>query len=906
MNALKYRERLFYKKFSMILFISFLFLIVLYHCSDNITNIGKRDLWPKNWEERITISNRVNSLPGTTGTGIPGIFQKWIQSASGIEIDEDALNYYGSEKAIAHVENIICGGWNAEKSNFNNEKCMEYLHFNNNQEYVPKLDPSEVDIVVPSIRDLDFLNEWKEFFQGFHVIIIQDGDQSKHLNVPSWVDYELHKRVDIERVLGKNQWIISDKDASIRNYGFLLSKKRYIYTIDDDCLPAYDENGYKINPLAYHIRNLKTPSIPYMFNTLYDPYVNGSDFVRGYPYSLRNGVRTVVSHGLWVNAPDYDAPTQLLKVTERQNRMFDVALTVPYGIMFPLCSMNVAFDRKLLGPAMMQGLMGTGHPWGRYDDMFSGWASKVVADHLGYGVKSGMPYIRHNKASNPFTNLKKEYKGLWWQEHALRFFTHQVKFSEDIKTPEECYRSLANQIRKYLGTLHPYFHNLANAMELWTDYWEKANKGQLDFTPSRSRVRSYLPINLGLKSKESTMITQKTTTAPEIKCDENTVSGSHLLPPFENPPICDSDMITDNGCTWAECYENTNNDKKKLVFLISGQITRLELQSKITNLFDVNKDEFEIILLFLLKQGTSLATNIKTRADSPISTTEWCNTSAIEEWIRNTLFVDDDVGDIVLRQERNNQLKPTLVTRKNFYTVVRDKTTNDIKYKVNVAITHGEFDGEVLENHRWVNPLGKREVNFFSFAQDSFRNMRKNMIMLEDIELKMKTPVDIVFRLREDTLVHLPYYINKDKINTNTFVTPNCWGSGGYNDVNYIMGRGIASKVMRGMAEDYYFRINKHYGNPETHLREIVRYLTSDIIVEHFCDWPMMPVVWKLKDDGTYKLEARPMTTILTEGCLRDKTVKHRKFCAWRSSDIPSLVVSQKQLDSPHLQAWVP
>jgi hypothetical protein len=33
--------------------------------------------------------------------------------------------------------------------------------------------------------------------------------------------------------------------------------------------------------------------------------------VRGYPFSLREGVPTVVSHGLWLNIPDYDAPTQV-------------------------------------------------------------------------------------------------------------------------------------------------------------------------------------------------------------------------------------------------------------------------------------------------------------------------------------------------------------------------------------------------------------------------------------------------------------------------------------------------------------------------------------------------------------------------------------------------------------------
>ena len=40
---------------------------------------------------------------------------------------------------------------------------------------------------------------------------------------------------------------------------------------------------------------------------------------------------------------------------------------------------------------------------------------QVIADHLGLGVKTGLPYIWHSKASNPFVNLKKEYKGIFWQ-----------------------------------------------------------------------------------------------------------------------------------------------------------------------------------------------------------------------------------------------------------------------------------------------------------------------------------------------------------------------------------------------------------------------------------------------------------------------------------------------------------
>nr|GEX79948.1 UDP-arabinopyranose mutase 2-like [Tanacetum cinerariifolium] len=73
-------------------------------------------------------------------------------------------------------------------------------------------------------------------------------------------------------------------------------------------------------------------------------------------------------------------------------------MTTPKGVLFPMCGMNLSFDRTLIGLTMYFGLMGDGQPVGRYDDMWVGW------------IKTGLPYIWHNKASNPFVKLKKEYK----------------------------------------------------------------------------------------------------------------------------------------------------------------------------------------------------------------------------------------------------------------------------------------------------------------------------------------------------------------------------------------------------------------------------------------------------------------------------------------------------------------
>ncbi|KAL6584283.1 hypothetical protein OROMI_003572 [Orobanche minor] len=360
----------------------------------------------------------------------------------------------------------------------------------------------ELDIVIPTIRNLDFLEMWRPFFEPYHLIIVQDGDPSKIIKVPDGFDYELYNRNDINRILGPKASCISFKDSACRCFGFLVSKKKYIFTIDDDCfvtesvsweassgldlricMPgiwvAKDPSGREINALAQHIQNLLTPSTPFFFNTLYDPFRDGADFVRGYPFSMREGVPTAVSHGLWLNIPDYDAPTQLVKPRERNTRYVDAVLTIPKGTLFPMCGMNLGFNRELIGPAMYFGLMGDGQPIGRYDDMWAGWCTKVITDHLGLGVKTGLPYIWHSKASNPFVNLKKEYKGIYWQEDIIPFF-QSISLPKECTTVQKCYLELSKLVKEKLGRIDPYFQKLADAMVTWIDAWEEINNSPPD------------------------------------------------------------------------------------------------------------------------------------------------------------------------------------------------------------------------------------------------------------------------------------------------------------------------------------------------------------------------------------------------------------------------------------------
>ena len=46
----------------------------------------------------------------------------------------------------------------------------------------------------------------------------------------------------------------------------------------------------------------------------------------------------------------------MVKPRERNTRYVDAVMTIPQGTLYPMCGMNLAFDRDLIGPAMYFGL----------------------------------------------------------------------------------------------------------------------------------------------------------------------------------------------------------------------------------------------------------------------------------------------------------------------------------------------------------------------------------------------------------------------------------------------------------------------------------------------------------------------------------------------------------------------
>ncbi|KAL7612044.1 probable UDP-arabinopyranose mutase 5 [Lactuca sativa] len=344
------------------------------------------------------------------------------------------------------------------------------------------IDTNEIDIVIAAFHsDLtSFLESWRPIFSRFHLIIIQDPDLKQDLKIPKGFDINIYTKSDIDKLITPSNSAIFSGYSS-RYFGYLISKRKYIVSIDDDCVPAKDNNDELVDIVTQHIVNLKTPATPFFFNTLYDPYRNGSDFVRGYPFSLRSGVPCVLSCGLWLNLADYDAPTQALKPESRNLRYVDAVMTVPRKAMMPMSGINIAFDREILGPALLPGLKLAKEGkfrWETMEDVWCGLVVKAVCDHLRLGVKSGVPYVWRNERGSAIDSLKKEWEGVKLMEELVPFF-QTVEFSEGCVTAEGCVMEMAAAIEKELGGKHPEVANAAEKMVEWVKLWKEVESGVL-------------------------------------------------------------------------------------------------------------------------------------------------------------------------------------------------------------------------------------------------------------------------------------------------------------------------------------------------------------------------------------------------------------------------------------------
>jgi len=315
-------------------------------------------------------------------------------------------------------------------------------------------------VVVPTAREASlagFLHAWEHELAGARIVVVEDspeptfhvsGDNVRHL---AWCD--------IDDQLGEAAWIIPRRSGCVRSFGCWVAHQmgaEMIVALDDDVRPDPNHTGF----LEAHWARLHSGEDPAWVSTLDEASPRGMPY-----YETSRKPFVVLNHGLWSGVPDFDAATQLVS-----NRVSIPAgwsdRTIPRGCYFPMCSMNIAW-RPEFTPAMYFLLMGPAYPFDRFGDIWGGVLAKRVADHLGYSVNSGSPGIIHERASNVFTNLAKESRGLAANETFWQAVDSVVLTAETVPA---AYAQLADR----LPLDQDEFVELRRAMRAWAELFAPA------------------------------------------------------------------------------------------------------------------------------------------------------------------------------------------------------------------------------------------------------------------------------------------------------------------------------------------------------------------------------------------------------------------------------------------------
>lgn len=315
-------------------------------------------------------------------------------------------------------------------------------------------------VVVPTIRAdciKSFLSAWECEFSRHTVIIVEDNPEKSFEIAAPYLEHYSWSEIDHD--LGEDSWVIPRRTDCIRSYGYWKAyqkKPEMIVTLDDDCFPVEGQGRF----LQTHWERLNEQGVTEAWVTTLEKTAS-----RGVPYfTLNRMITCILNHGLWESAPDFDAPTQLLQ-SRNPHPVTWVEKTIPVGSYFPMCGMNLAFRPEAV-PALYFLLMGAGHQFDRFGDIWAGIILKKIADHLGYCVNSGRPAVKHLRASNVWANLRKESMALEANETFWNFVDRIVLSGTSF---QGCYREIADKVE-----LHgEYWLQLRKAMRVWADFFSR-------------------------------------------------------------------------------------------------------------------------------------------------------------------------------------------------------------------------------------------------------------------------------------------------------------------------------------------------------------------------------------------------------------------------------------------------
>lgn len=264
----------------------------------------------------------------------------------------------------------------------------------------------------------------------------------------------------------------------------------------------------------------------------------------------------------------------------------------------------------------------------------------------------------------------------------------------------------------------------------------------------------------------------------------------------------------------------------KIAVIMTGQLARLELCTKIDNVILHNARAGRKVDLFIL-----LDKNV--------------------DEIKQTSYKIDYSRMPYSKYDRHELV--SYITRK-----VIDQHMEKM-VKIYVRLEDPSMDTFILDRFPPVNDHGRAKNQVYTSSEKRFHNIMRTFNGIRDcskwiqeVEYDQKYFYDLVVRMRDDTLALDTWTIDHTYMNIATFAKSG--SADGLNDHNYVIDRKYI-EVYRSFSEDYYFNktLNQvFWGNPEHRILQIIASYRIPVRTLEFCNFPLINHRGMVVKDGTY------------------------------------------------------
>ena len=279
----------------------------------------------------------------------------------------------------------------------------------------------------------------------------------------------------------------------------------------------------------------------------------------------------------------------------------------------------------------------------------------------------------------------------------------------------------------------------------------------------------------------------------------------------------------------SEHIESTKpvNETKplRIAFCLNGQLARLELYSKIKNIFIPNARIGNLVHVFIY-------------LDNEV------------EHVKQTYW-NYDYSKAMYGSHSKKELKAVVddaATQSGFKTRIRTRVLLQPPPRHVFAIAH---DGEVpVKDKPFTGHDGPHDL--FESAASRFQNNMRWMAGLRECarwvmaaELDQKWFYDVVVRLREDTFAFGPWLLSPPGLYRGGLSSMSMGNFGGVNDHNFVIDRLWLDDLYRGLTEDYYFNStleHEPWGNPEHHIYQLATSYNIPLRSMTVCEQPLIPL----------------------------------------------------------------